>query len=527
MSALRGESAVRGEELYGSTRGFGGGTAFDASSAFAYEPKITGEQLFNPDSVQDRDGMALRHPWAYKLCYMVPDFIWAHPLGVLDAEGETAMDNPVTAGLETLEQLHFRDAMTPVTQGDLKHGWGVLVLWQDNEKNWQSLTRAPNWVNPDVDFLQRVPGLKSIGRIDWLTPSQINKGQRMPADLMDGEGWPTKYRYYYTDVDHVDIDARRCILVRSRSYDRTHVGLPLLWPVWDTLVYSYAMFSSFGWATAKYGQTSISVPIQGSISDTQAGDTETAFQSWHKKSLLLYNGNTGKEPKFVQPEHMDPTPLLDMWLANMAIGTGFPKLWFQGEKVGAVTGSEIDTRNVTARIKQLEAQLESPVWRLLAVLDNRVLEAALEFRLEFPHEEQISEIERATWWNSTLSQAPNGLQVMSMNEYRQNVLNMGPTEGGDETPAEREQRVLKEQQQSMRFEFGGAGAKGQDEGKTPSSRGESRLGVQVPPSYSELEEAYKVYGSTQGVCRALRCSHHTISKQRQRYKEEYQQDAPF
>ena len=220
----------------------------------------------------------------------------------------------------------------------------------------------------------------------------------------------------------------------------------------------------------------------------------------------------------------------------MAVGSGFPKLWFEGEKVGAVTGSEIDTRNTTARIKQLETQLESPVWRLLGVLDEAVLEEATEYRLEFPHEEQISEIERATWWNSVLSQASNALSAMSMNEYRVNVLNMGKIDGGDMTPTERSEQQFdqaKEMTEASKrsIDFGGGGDKGKKKG---NMKGESRdysfrsmKGAQVPPSYEDLEKAFGEFDSERQVCRWLRCSRNTIVKQRMRYKEETGRDAPF
>ena len=336
------------------------------------------------------------------------------------------------------------------------------------------------------------------------------------------------YRYYYTPTEFGDINAQRGILVRSRAHGRSYEGLPLLWPVWDSLVYSYALFSSFGWATAKYGQTSIVIPTVGNQSDTRAGQTETQVQAWHKKGALMYDGMTGKEPHFAQPENMDPGPLLNMWMTNMAVGSGFPKLWFEGEKVGAVTGSEIDTRNTTARIKQLETQLESPVWRLLGVLDESVLEDAADYRLEFPHEEQISEIERATWWNSVLSQANAGLTVMSMNEYRANVLNMGKIEGGDMTPTERSEQQFDQTKEMTEasgrsMSFGGGGDKKQ-KGKM---KGESRIGAQSAPSYEAIEASMKRIGSVRGVCRDLHMSPNTLYNQRYKYKEEYGTDAPF
>jgi hypothetical protein len=476
--------------------------------------------------------MATNHPFAYKLCYQVPEFIWSHSLEVTDADGEKIESDPVTNALEELERLHYRDSMVPVTQGDFKHGWGILVLWQEDEKEWSSLETAPDWQNPDAEFMQRVPGIESIGRIDWLTPSEINKGQKLPSDLVGDEGWPDFYRLYYTPTDKVDIDAQRCILIRSRVLDRGYEGLPLIRPVWDTLVWSYAMFDSFGWATSKYGQTSITLPTQGTLSTSHTDDVATATTAWHKRGALHYNAQMGQAPEFVQPDVLDPSALLDMWLTNMAIGAGFPKLWFQGEKVGAVTGSEIDTRNTTARIKQLETQLESPIWRLAAVIDPSIVDVAREYRLEFPHEEQISEIERGTWWNTTGGAVGPLMQVLTVNEIRQDVLNKGPINGGDLTPEQRQQQMFEQEKElrkpsQIEFQMGGKKEGGRE--SKPKVKGESlsRIGVQTPPSYAEIEASMKRMGSVRGVCRDWRMSPQTFYRQRKRYKEETGRDATF
>lgn len=577
MSRRRGYNpeypGMRGEEIYPHTRGFGGFSDKDASKGFAYVPGIIARQDFDITSCSHRDQMCFRHPWAYKATFHLPEYLWSQALQVTDADGSlvtseregerkegepepdtegmrgeeegngTSQGSAVVNALEALEKIHWRDAVKNLCKAEMRHEYAVLVIWSSKDSDWQALEGAPKWQNPDAEYVQRVPGLSDVARLDWLSQTDINKGNKIPADHLDDEGWPEKFRYYYTDTKFTDIDAKRCLLVRTRPRDRTYKGIPFIEPGWDYLIWSYSMMDSFAWAVSKYGLTSLAVPTMGSPSTTREGEIETALEGQHKRGFVWYNEMAQKAPEFIRPfDTLDPKPLMDTYLSSYASAIGFPKLWVEGEKVGAVTGSEIDTRNVTARIKQLEALWQGLVWRLLAVVDPAVIELAQEYRILHQHEEQMSDIEKGQWWSQVAGAVPGLKEVMTVNDIRMDVLKKGPLKdgSGDESPNERSEREAELQKRSMSFEVRSPGGKDKGQQQNSQPRGEEatmhqyspvipRLEAMMPdyPWHIPLKKALREEGSLNAACRKLKISKNTWYKLREKYKEITGHDADF
>lgn len=511
---------LRGEALYpvraAGNVGTVGPSSLDADDPFLYKPRIVAEQLVDRWSEECRNVMAWEHPWATKTTYSVSQYLWSNQVEVADADGMETEEGPVAGAVNRLEELHWRDALYRLCVGERIHQYAVLVLRGEGEDSFRLLERGPGWRNPGDPFMYRVPAMDEVGQLDVFWQSDLV----LEEENIDEFGWPASYRYYYADDEYVDIAASRCVLVSTRPMDRTFLGMPMLCPGWDYLVWSLTGLDSLAWAISKYGQTSIAVPTFGGLSSEQKANVETALQEWHKTRPLLYDQNAVKAPEFVRPfDSVDLSPMVMAYAQMYASSINAPVLWLLGEKVGAVTGSEIDTRHVQAMLHQTFTLWEPTLWRIIGAVAPEALDAADEYVLKNPLEAHLSELEQTTVWQGKASAVQGLLSVATPNEVRQAVFGWEPLEGMDETPLEREKRRAEEARQSMRFEVSAPG------GRTPG--GKPPRGESEPPSFVELEEAFMRYGSLRKVCKALRTSHNTVYKQRERYRRKYGREPPF
>jgi len=160
------------------------------------------------------------------------------------------------------------------------------------------------------------------------------------------------------------------ILIRTRPYDRSHKGLPATAPAWDYMTYLRLIFNSIGNYSQKIGLGAFIIKTKVAMSTELKAAMVAMAKDLSTNRYALVDGRLVDEFKFegAAASSINFGEFIDAMMDQVAAGAMIPKAILTGTAAGAITGSEVNSKEAYATIAKIQAQMEPYVRELVSRL---------------------------------------------------------------------------------------------------------------------------------------------------------------
>jgi len=215
---------------------------------------------------------------------------------------------------------------------------------------------------------------------------------------------------------------------RPRPFDRSFEGLPVLYPVWSSLISVERAFHSSDFYLSKIGHGFSSIKTKGRLTDAERTELETTMEDASVSRVVILNGNKVEEIGFINAtgSPIDFPAEIDSRLGIIGAGCGIPKDLLIGLSAGAVTGSETNVKSLFQTISATQVSVEPAIRDLVRSVGHTNDNYGIKWIARYAHdEEQQSKI----MMNESQSWAIRS-KFLTINEIRKE-LGYPPIEGGE------------------------------------------------------------------------------------------------
>ncbi len=398
-------------DLYGPTEEAVGKTA---------PPSYIGEIV--KDKINDRNDrvhqrkMALYSAIGNNIVVNFAKNIWDDDFEFVDNDGNVIMQD-IHDKMRDLNFLHYA-TQTTILERMYGHGW----LFCGPEKLSESAldTDIPRIAN--LDYFG--PEVSKVIEYD-----KYGKPKTLEVKVLKGIA-PDKDSVA-TKEEKIEIDVKDLILfcTRPKPYDRSFGGLPVLDPVWTTMIgLEYAMNSS-DFYLAKIGHGMYVITTPKGLGDAKTTRLEKTMIAGSVTRTVVLNRREVEEIKFV---NATGSPInfpaeIDSRLGIIASGVGIPKDVLIGLSAGSITGSEVNIKLLYQTLNQHQTSFDNVIRQAAKKFGAKNNDYNIRFITRYAHdEEQKSRIKmndaqalaiRANWLTTN--------EVRELDGYE-------PKDGGDE-----------------------------------------------------------------------------------------------
>lgn len=188
------------------------------------------------------------------------------------------------------------------------------------------------------------------------------------------------------------INREDLILLRTRPkpFDRSHEGIPVLYPVWSTLWSLERAFHSSDFYLAKIGHGMYLMITKGSTSDTKLDRLETLAESASVSRILILNSKDVESLSFINASGspIDFPSEIDSRVGIICAGTGVPKDSLLGVSAGAITGSETNIKALYQTLGQIQTSCEPAIREYVRKEGHTNENYGIRFITRYAHDEE-------------------------------------------------------------------------------------------------------------------------------------------
>ena len=164
----------------------------------------------------------------------------------------------------------------------------------------------------------------------------------------------------YTEID---IPVADCILVRTRPFDRSHRGLPVIGPIWNALVGTALIGHGVTAYSAKMGMGAPVITTKGAIGTERAAAAEAALEDWSPTRAFVIPNTVVDKFEFIgaSGSTIDFSIYTQIFKEEIAAGTKIPLSIITGS-ADVAAGVEVGPDSL-AQLRQGEQTRFEPVIR--------------------------------------------------------------------------------------------------------------------------------------------------------------------
>lgn len=315
-----------------------------------------------------------------------------------------------------LKRLGFKRFMTEAVIAERMHGHGYLYTGTNKFRQ--------DWVDAGLEGGE-------IGGLDAFTPMNA----KVLNDDYDENGNPTFVTVWTNPNNQGDtkrLPFKEFIQVMTRPKGRSDKGYPATYSVWTELAYIRISKHALNFAHGKWGLGLLLLWSKGTLTSEVQSQIEEMLEGISNSRAGLINMDDIDRAEWTGPSGggtTDITQGIDMYLGLVSAGTGIPKDILTGISAGAITGSEINSKELYATLNQVQKSIEPFIRELIRRMGHNGEDYEIDWNTRYATDEK----EQAEIEVSHVSAQVARLQYYTMNEVRA-IDNMKRVEGGDETP---------------------------------------------------------------------------------------------
>jgi len=201
-----------------------------------------------------------------------------------------------------------------------------------------------------------------------------------------------------TEESKTEIDMKHIVPWRTRPlpHERSHKGLPVLEPVWTTLIALEAAMNSSDFYLSKIGHGMYVIVTPKGLGATKTTRLENTMKAASVTRSVVVNKRDVEDIKFV---NATGSPInfpaeIDSRLGIIAAGVGIPKDVLVGLSAGSITGSEVNIKLLYQTLNQHQTSYEPMIRQVAQKLGAKDNNYKIRFITRYAHdEEQKSRIE--------------------------------------------------------------------------------------------------------------------------------------
>jgi hypothetical protein len=188
----------------------------------------------------------------------------------------------------------------------------------------------------------------------------------------------------YDDIPYDDF-----IQFMTRPKGRSYEGYPVLYPVWDSLIYLVLSKHALTFAHMKWGLGMFLWKMIGGVTAEKEAALEAALEDVSVMRAFMYDRDMVEDVSFVGPSGSTHNIVdgMDHFLGHIAAGTGIPKEIITGISAGAITGSEINNKALYATLNQIQKSVEPYIRELVARMGYTDEDYEIDWNVRFASDE--------------------------------------------------------------------------------------------------------------------------------------------
>lgn len=299
-------------------------------------------------SDSDREYAVQREPVAFRVTCVVADDVFDKWFEVDDprTKGQDAELNRKIQ--KVLRDLQAKTIFQDVLAFERIYGWSIIVVGFDDISSSSELKDELK-ENSEVVELAVYPKTKVSIEYD---KDSTSKRFGQPQFYSIQRGGIGKIRVHYSRVIHV----------QTRS-----TGVSVLDPIWDDLTNLRNIRWGMGQTMFRYGGGFPVIGVKGaSKAQLQAYAEDGGFSNLMSRTALYIDPNVMTfDFKGVMGTALNPEPYYKPIMENLATGTCIPEAILRGVQAGALTGSEVDTKQYFKVISSIQSKFEPYVRSLI------------------------------------------------------------------------------------------------------------------------------------------------------------------
>jgi superoxide dismutase len=412
-------------------------------------PDMILEEVNARDNINHIAKVIKQDPIAARIVYGIAEKVFDDWFVLRTADGE---EHPLNAEIQReFTRLRAKHYFTMALAGERGFGHTWLQVIREKKK---PLT---------IDTTDSEQKPLRVAALDFWTPQQATVYKYDPNN-----GAPAQIRIKYKvgiatentlEVDRIleEDKVKDMILIRTRPYDRSHAGRPIIGPVWDYLVYLRYLFHAVTWYAMKVGLGWLYVKVR-KLTDKKRIALENNFKAQSPKRFLVLDSDV-EDINFVQSAggNIDFPAYAAAILDQIAAGVDMPVVSLTGQAQGSIAGGEGIEKALYSTINSAQQAFEPYIREVILKMHYDDSDMFVSWNTRFAHDEkQQAEIEVAH-----VSAQVARLGYMTMNEVR-SIDKLGTVEGGDESPAKKEDPLSQFSQA-----FGKNSPESQEQNKNP------------------------------------------------------------
>ena len=399
------------------------------------------EQVWDRESASDRAKVALYDPQGFNMTFGVASAVWDPWFKFV------AVDSP--------SDEIMQDVQAELTALQAKKWLTLALAFERSQGNsWMRVVPVKN-----EDYRVDTVGHDSetVFMLDVFNP------ENAVVKTKDSNGKPTVLELTVSSgtgeggMKAIPEPADDFILFRTRPFDRSHRGLPATAPAWDYMTYLRLIFNSISNYAQKIGLGAFIIHTKVAMSTELKTAMIAMAKDLSTNRYALVDGRLIEKFEFqgAAASSVNFGEFIDAMMDQVAAGAMIPKAILTGTAAGAITGSEVNSKEAYATIAKIQSQMEPYIRELVRRLGYEQ-EYAISWNTRYASDEK----EQAAVEVSHVSAQATRLKYMTMNEVRA-LDDLAETADGDKSPAE-----VKD------FSIGVSGF--EKRGQTPEQQGKNR-----------------------------------------------------
>jgi hypothetical protein len=338
---------------------------------------ITGRYWFH-DNVEHQARMMRMNPYAWAVTHGVANSVFEDDFRFIspqrnDNNEKVEIMQDVKKRLDEMECLKW---FALSYGGERGHGHTWLYVGTEELQTDSTLERA-RVTNLDVF----TPEYATV--TEW---DEIGAPKTLTLKVLTAKGHEAQ------QYEEIPIPVKDCVLIRTRPFDRSHEGIPITGPIWNSLVSTTIIDHAITTYAMKMGLGALILKTKGTISTEDTTAAQTIMEDLSVSRVGVIPGKHVETLEFVgaSSSAVDFASFTDIFINEIAAGTRIPKSIIIGA-ADVAAGVEVGPGEM-ANLRQGEQRRFEPFIREVV---RRMNGGEEEYEIDWPVKTAIDRREEA------------------------------------------------------------------------------------------------------------------------------------
>ena len=359
-------------DLYGPTASSVGKTAPPS-----YIGEIVKDKINNRDDRTHQRKMALFSAIGYNIVVNFTKNIWDDDFEFVDKDGNVIMQDIH----DKMRDLNFIHYATQASILERMYGYSWMLCGPEKLGSTILPNTEPRIANLDVFG----PENSEVIEYDSDGNPKTLEVTVLKTDKTTGKSPGTK-------EDKTEIDMKHIVPWRTRPlpHERSEKGLPVLYPVWTTLIALESAMNASDFYLAKIGHGMYVIKTRKGLGAVKTVRMENTMLKASVTRVVVVNNADVEDIGFV---NATGSPInfpaeIDSRLGIIAAGVGIPKDVLIGLSAGSITGSEVNIKLLYQTLNQHQTSYEPMIRQVAHKLGAKDNNYNIRFITRYAHDEE-------------------------------------------------------------------------------------------------------------------------------------------